>query len=229
MKIGIMKALLLLLLTCLFLISLQSCRDKDEPEQECTPDKTVYIPAILKDYFHFKEGSWWVYAYEHDTTIIDSFWVSVSGENFENNITRNHDYSKPFCFEFCGYSIQNKSTLDKEYYSSSGIVNSYGNEPNQAQFNVLDVAANGNYQYRITFSPDSSFVKIGPGNNITDLHQDTILFGRPYHEVIRCYYSGNPKQSDPYTEVLYARNIGKIQYTKQNGTTWYLVRYYIEQ
>jgi hypothetical protein len=224
-----MKTLLLLLLACLIFPPLQSCRDKDEPEVPCTADKTVYIPKILKDYFHFQEGSWWVYAYEHDSAIIDSFWVSSSANIFENNISRNHDYSEPFCFEFCGYSIQNKKTLEKEYHSSSGIRNIYSNTPGSSFFDVIDTEVNGNTQYRIGFNKDSSFVKEGPAGNFTDLVNDTVLFGTLYPEVLRCYYAGTPKQVDPYTEVLFGKNMGKIQYTKQNGTIWYLVRYHIEQ
>lgn len=224
-----MKAFLPLMFTCLVFPVLQSCQEREAPDVPCSPEKTVFIPAILKDYFHFKEGSWWVYAYEHDSTIIDSFWVHTSSNSFDNNIVKHHDYSKPYCYEDCDFTLQHGSTIDKGFYSSTGVKNSRSNTPQTSFFNVIDMEINGNTQYRVTYYPDSGFAKEGPAGNFTDLVKDTVLFGTLYPEVIRCYYAGNPKQVDPYTEVLYARNIGKIQYTKQNGTTWYLVRYKIDR
>lgn len=57
-------------------ISVNSCKEKFE----CSTNNNVPIPQIMKDYFYYKEGTWWVYKNTKNNTY-DSMWVSQSSSN----------------------------------------------------------------------------------------------------------------------------------------------------
>ncbi len=54
------------------LFNLTGCSDKLQDDKPCVESNTVKQVQKLKDYFYFKEGSWWVYQNIVDTNITDS-------------------------------------------------------------------------------------------------------------------------------------------------------------
>lgn len=72
-----MKNKLLSLFLILFTFFIVAC-SKDKIE--CSSTNTVNIPQVMKDFFFYKEGTWWVYKNVKDNTF-DSMWVRQSSSN----------------------------------------------------------------------------------------------------------------------------------------------------
>ncbi|HCS19178.1 MAG TPA: hypothetical protein DIW47_01210 [Bacteroidetes bacterium] len=214
---------------CGGLFLLQACSDDKAEEIPCTPDRTVFIPQILRNYFYFDFGSTWTYANANDSDKLDLYQISQSSFSTQNNTAMNPDISQPYCYEDYISAFQRYSSPEKEYDSKTRIENSRFNTPLSGTFDVIYSDMNGNTQYIVTYNPDSTFAKAGPTGTITVLVADTVLFGRNYKDVIRCSYTNSSNHLYPYSEVLYARNIGKIQFTLQNGPTWFLKNYTVKQ
>lgn len=222
-----MKALLLLFLPCLFLLSLQSCRDKDEPEYECTSDNTVLLPEKAVSMFFFKEGSYWIYQRE-DSLYTDSVWVTKATVGIFPVDKKEYPYFKgQKCYEsrntyFAShqgyffddniYSLQNRAPKTTTTYSEELFF--LGDGWQKTSDIRLDFM--GNEIERINAYGDSVY------------HKDSIeVSGEHYFDITM--YKQMIQKPDYLIEAYYAPNKGMIRFKDTHDAWWNLIRYKIIQ
>lgn len=230
-----MKALLLLFLTCLLLISLQGCRNKDEPEYECTSDITVFIPKVADSLFFFKEGTYWIYQRE-DSLYEDSVWVS--GE-----VTKNHPVDHELypevrtkkCYEFRSVMLTSKEAFLFE--KSEFVVQRY--EPiNGTDYSKEVFFINENIIFSDPTDKAQKSRVIFVGNNLArnNGYDDTATWlnsyshgNITYNSVIHLKNRLYSMDKDYAVEVYYASGVGMIRFKDKHDSWWNLIRYKIIQ
>ena len=105
-------------LVCLGALFLSSC----DEDFECSSDNTVPIPQNMKDFFYFKEGTWWVY-YNTKTHLYDSLWVRKSSLNVYRGEGREGFGKIDKCYEQTSMAIDAQSTISPLEYLGWGISN----------------------------------------------------------------------------------------------------------
>ena len=222
---------LLLTLSCLALLNLQSCRDKDEPEYECTPDITVLLPEKAVSMFCFKEGSYWIYQRE-DSLYTDSVWVTSAHEYIRPVNTKVHNYFKGqkcyqsrstfftsgngYLFFSSKFSLQtdfpdNTSSYSEEWFSLyENPTLSSGNSPQ------VRIEYGGNELAQMNSFGDSAF------------HLDSITIKNTvYSDVVR--FKKHASFKDYLKEAYYAPGYGMIRFKDIHDAWWDLIRYNIIQ
>ena len=207
------KILFLILIVSVFI--LYNCNQCETTQ--CTEGNTKHkISSVVKKYFYFKTGSWWVYqneiSLERDSIYVvkdeyEKFFISEACECDERIFVR---YESTFNDSFYYYT---------ESYSSPSI-----------NFNRISYGSSISYlTYRFRVQDDTSL-------SLTNQHNAIITFipiykgiKEEFKEVYRCFY--NKALTDYLSDSYFAPNIGLIRYQYKIGdeTYWNLVNYHVIQ
>ncbi len=215
----------------IFLISttifwLHSCEKPKSEPISCT-NNTMPLPQMAKDYFLFKDGSYWVYQ-NITTKQIDSFYVNEFVDATGDNNQFKYGNKLKRCYEFYAYKLNGVligkiscvlypllPSNDKYYANQTFFIDEYNNKVTGQTFS------------KFTFIGDSllrsGFVLGSTINTIDSLEVN----GTFYYHVINqtCTNLGIDYAKVSY----YAKNIGLIKFTTNNNQTYELVKYHINQ
>ncbi len=224
-----MGKLILVLIFCGFVFG--TCR-KDNPKV-CDNSNTILVNQHAKDFFVFKEGSWWVYE-EEKTKEIDSIWV---GRSTEEKLVP-HGQTQRSCK--CGYGKckqeyfvrfmnkyrnNNNNSCLYTYWISTGIseeatgmrslncdiIDTFKHFPPsiyQLEYNQLDIPSIYETYYSTISEVDSLIVN-----------------GKVYRDILYIKYDHHYHGIEQ--EAWFARNLHLIKYGFKDSTTWNLIKYNI--
>jgi hypothetical protein len=194
-----------------FFLCTNSCKEKFE----CNPNNTVLIPQIMKDFFFFKEGTWWVYKNVKNNAF-DSLWIRETSYRTE----RGGDGfgSKEKCFQNAKviisdkknsglfFQISNTSTDGDRYHFSSF------NEGKDVSFTFLSG------ELETTFNPRPYYIK----------KIDSICIqNKTYNDLIEV--NSINLLYDKIINRIYGNHVGLIKYIDRDSNQWELFKYHINQ
>lgn len=210
---------------------LQSCRDKDTPTYECTPDITVLLPEKALSMFYFKPGSYWIYQRE-DSLYTDSVWVTASvAQNIAVNTKYSPDFKGKKCYEYRsttlmsgkGYFFDN---VEFAFLTPYPIIDSsYSNELFFVYEN-LDLISGKSSLCRAIFKGNRLVEDNGFGDSSVLL--DSIQIRNTIFSNVLMFRK-NASFPDYLKEAYYTSNIGMIRFKDIHDSWWNLIRYNIIQ
>ncbi len=198
------------------IISCQSCKKKFE----CTAGNNVPIPQIMKGFFYYKVGSWWVY-YNIKTNAYDSMWVSQSSSNIYRGEGKEGFGDVNKCYEHTVMGIVNKRTVDFMRWDLSNFVL---NNNQRFGFTIYwrDPSTNVNKDLNLFFS-DGIIETYNPVRPlIISTPDSTTIQNNRYNNLIEVdaynFYYDNIKYR------LFAKHVGLIKYIDRDSNQWELVK-----
>jgi hypothetical protein len=183
------------------------------------------LPQMAKDYFLFKNGSYWVYE-NTATNETDSFYVDGFTDRTGDNTQYKYGNELNRCYEDCDYNIigtlvsklnigifpfepSNEDNFDKQLF----FINEYNDLTKQSYT-------------KLAFVGDSIIKSDILGSQL--LKFDSLQIGNIYYKNI-LQISNSILGIDYTKQSIYAKNIGMIQFTTNDNITWILKRYHIVQ
>jgi hypothetical protein len=229
-----MKIIFNLLLTLVLLVSNLNCKRIKYATTACNKKHRVEIPQRVKDYFYFKDGTYWVYQ-NQKTLATDSHWVCDSYLGTKE--IKGNSNQKCHCFNGTCYENMKIKILD----ASSTTCTNNGSEYLQL-FITLDYNEaekyNKNYYRFLLETGRATSINAFWHNGSWFMDQDGFK-GNELKDTSNCNIKGaNYKECiierkrqgiifDHYKEVLIARNIGIVSYINYYDSTrtrWSLIR-----
>lgn len=216
MKHTISKITLVLFLC----ISAWTCKEKFE----CNSNNHVPIPQIMKDYFYYKEGSWWVYKNTKNNTY-DSMWISQSSSNNYRGEGREGFGSTDKCYERIVMGIEQLGGDSISKFSMWDLSNFILNNDNRFGFGVFwrDIASTGNIDLNLFFT-NNQLETYNPVRQISSEFKDSAMVqNQTYKNLIEV------TGSNYIYYWLFAKNIGLVKYIDRNSNQWELIKHNINQ
>lgn len=217
-----MKQPLALLLIIILILCLQSsCKE----EFECSSSNTVNIPQIMKDYFYYKEGTWWVYKNIKNNTY-DSMWVSQNSSNNYRGEGKEGFGSSDRCYEQTRSVISSFSNSDLMSFRISNIIT---DEKERFRFIIFwRDPSNGLGKDFNLFFTNGILEMVDPirpliVNTLDSINVQNNIFNSLIEVDTRNFYYDNIKYR------LFARNIGLIKYIDKDSNQWELIKHSINQ
>jgi len=184
---------------------------------QCTDGNTKNrISTVLKNYFYFKTGSWWVY--ENELSLErDSIYV------VQDKIERIMPDESCKCNEQLFVRI-GTSTNDSIFYNTSSEMSSA-----ISFMKVLVGSSNYDYTYRFEVQNDTALKLENQHNGIIQYLPEYAGPKGNYSKVYRCFY--NKVLTDYLSDSYFAPHIGLIRFTYKegDGTYWNLINYHVIQ
>lgn len=189
----------------------------------------VAYPYKMKDYFMFKDSSYWIYQ-DSISGDIDSFWVN----NFKKVDIWPYKLAgtrKSPCYEIIEYRIYRKlnSNYEEVELSSSFSNNGAENERFYVDYYLRNDSNILKYETRFAsdgydaIDQDTLDLK---GYNVK--YKSIVVNNKTYNDVIfhyePYYYSGHWIRN-----IYYAKNIGAIKFKDADGRVWKLIRHKVKQ
>jgi hypothetical protein len=201
--------------------------------------RKIVIPQLVKDYFYFKVGTYWVYQ-NQTTQELDSQWICTSDITTRNIYSNNkcNCYHR-LCFENMKViklstkendCVQNNTNTYSAYFIDVPILNNF--TKNDYYYGWSSTKGNSTfYRNNYNIKPISGAVFYSNGN----------WFGYGLKDTTNCVVNGVTYNNckiqrdslhtlyDHYKEVLLVQNIGVVSYKDTSYTKWNLIRSYIIQ
>ena len=211
----------LLLLALLPMLS-NNCKK----EAEC--ETVLSAPQDFIDYWHFPEGSWWVYRLQGDSTAVDTVRVVNSSDGHVKPGT-------PEAGEFPTCEKIYQMLLDhsnRQYFASNPTYKRNG----QLFFDGQTWYARGKHEWRLTLSGDvaisvSGWILSYPFI-IGDRYENGIyladtlphsISGQTYPQIVHIHEpKREPERSRYYRDLYFAKNVGIIKQVISTGEVWEL-------
>ncbi len=203
------------LIVCMIVcsISVNSCKEKFE----CNTSNNVPIPQIMKDYFYYKAGTWWVYKNVKNNTY-DSLWVSQSSSNNYRGEGGEGFGSTEKCYEHTVMGIDNINTKGIMRWDLTNFVL---NNNQRFGFSAFwrDTTTTAEKDLTLFFT-ENNLENWNPTRLISSEFKDsTILQNLIYKKLIEV------KGSDNIVYWLFAKNIGLIKYIDRDSNQWELLKH----
>lgn len=203
-----------------------SCKKTDDKHTECV-NNTMSLPQMAKDYFLFKDGTYWVYE-NVSTKELDSFYISGFTDRTGDNTQFKDGKQLNRCHEFYDFSM-NGNLIGK----ITAVL--YPFEPDNGKPFERQTFFIDEYNNKVTSQSFSKFTFIGDSLLRTDVVLESAISladslevnGRFYYHII-CQTNAN-LGIDYARQSYYAKHIGLIQFTTNDNKTWVLKRYHIVQ
>jgi hypothetical protein len=214
-----------------------SCKRVKYATTACNKRNRVEIPQKVKDYFSFKEGTYWVYQ-NQKTLATDSHWVCESYLGTKE--IKGNSGEKCHCFSGTCYENMEMKILNP---SMTECVHAGNKEPYIRFFLTLDYNEAEKYSknyYRFLLETGRAtsinefwndgrwrlnYMGIGIGNELKDT-SNYYVKNLKYTNCILQRSNVLPIY-DHYSEVIMAQNIGIVSYVNYKDTTnatWHLIR-----
>lgn len=177
----------------------------DEKEKD-----TVNLYGPTKEYFSFKEGSTWEYEYENNSSIVES----VVSEKFSEGYSE-HGSSR---LEFFIYDLISSSSNKIVVRAEAG-----GLDPID-RIVLINYLKNSNVVYTPVLWNTGIEFSVEAGDKIEFLNS-FMVNSKSYSDV----YHIEPKASEVFKELYVAKNVGIIQKTYENDSTFILVDHNVIQ
>jgi hypothetical protein len=208
-----------------------SCKDKKPSGTSCTDPIFCQSVLVAKDFFFFKQGSWWVYeeatSHERDSMYVIQSVNSTTNYNFDITIkSALTDYEYHYWPEYYGYN---------NGCSMNGPVSKKCLYVNRSKYKFQNLYAES-FVFFIRYNKDD-FIYTGadvmncPNNTITiaEIYDSLAVAGASFQHVVRvdelcCFHEGNQP-----TKFYYTKNVGIIRKDLiDSNQVWNLVNYHIE-
>ena len=223
-----MKTLIQLILFTSLLLLLQavSCKRPDDKKLDCN-NNTMQLPQMAKDYFLFKDGSYWVYK-NTITQQQDSFYVTDFKNLTGDNTQYKYGNTLKRCYEMYEYKMKGNLIGGMKCVS-------YPNFPNNDLQFATQTFFIDEYNNKITGQQYSKFTFIGDSllrsdfvlGSTINLLDSLGVSGKFYYNIIS---QRNANLGIDYAKVsYYAKNIGLIKFTTNDNQTYELIKYHINQ
>jgi hypothetical protein len=206
---------------CAISLVTSSCKEKFE----CSTSNNVPVPQIMKDYFYYKEGNWWVYKNVKNNAI-DSMWVWQSSSNIYQGQGSEGFGKTDKCYEQTKSAIRNFSNPDLMSFRVSNIVT---DDRERFRFIIFwtDTTTTVNKIFELFFT-NSQLETIPPLHPIVISNIDSIILqDKKYHTLIAI--DANNYIYDNIKYRLFAKNIGLIKYIDRDSNQWELIKYNVNQ
>jgi hypothetical protein len=217
-----------LLFTSAMLFWLHSCeKPKSEPSPISCTNNTMPLPQMAKDYFLFKDGSYWVYK-NTITQQQDSFYVTDFKNLTGDNTQYKYGNTLKRCYEMYEYKMKGNLIGGMKCVS-------YPNFPNNDLQFATQTFFIDEYNNKITGQQYSKFTFIGDSllrsdfvlGSTINLLDSLGVSGKFYYNIIS---QRNANLGIDYAKVsYYAKNIGLIKFTTNDNQTYELIKYHINQ
>lgn len=193
-------------------------------EFECTTENSVPIPQIMKDYFYYKQGSWWVYVNVKNNTY-DSLWISninsynnrgEGGEGFGN---------KDNCYERLVMGVEQRGGDKVSKFSMWDLSNVILDNNNRFAYGIIwrDISTTANLDLNLFFT-NNELETYNPVRHINSVYKDSVTVQhKTYNNLIEV--SG----SSFIHYWLFSKHNGLIKYVDKDSNQWELVKHQIIQ
>lgn len=201
-------------------IAFSSCKEKFE----CNANNNVPIPQIMKDYFYYKEGTWWVYKNIKNNTY-DSMWVSQSSSNNYRGEGGEGFGSNDKCYERIVMGIEQSGSDSVSKFSMWDLSNFVLNNSNRFAFGVFgrDISTTAEWDLNLFFT-NNQLDTFNSVRNISSVLKDSAtLQHKTFKNVIEV--SG----SNYIHYWLFSKHTGLIKYIDRDSNQWELIKYNINQ
>lgn len=197
-------------------ISVNSCKEKFE----CSTNNNVPIPQIMKDYFYYKEGTWWVYKNKKNNTY-DSMWVSQSSSNNYRGQGGEGFGSTEKCYERIVMGIQQRGSDSVSKFSLWDLSNFVLNNNNRFAFGVFwrDIATTANLDLNLFFT-SNQLETYNSVRQISSVYIDSATVqNKIYNNLIEV------KGSNYIHYWLFSKHSGLVKYIDRDSNQWELIEY----
>lgn len=212
---------------CLLAFIFTTCHK--EENLKCTEKNTIKVIQHARDFFYFKQGSWWVYE-EETTKLRDSIWVEKTAENTyvpEGGIQRTCNCGWGKCEEKLGVRFVNKN----HNKTNNDRLFGYGIMSDIVEEGTAIRSSGGHYfslsDIRLAYDKHGNIVEPLPFDASLERINSMQIEGKTYEDIIRIYYQEGKGDGDWLEEGFFAKNIHLIKYRRSDSTTWNLVKYNI--
>ena len=207
------KLLFLILIVSLFILNnCNRCKTI-----ECSEGNTKNrISTVVKKYFYFKTGSWWVYQNE------------ISLERDSIYVVKD-EFKKFFISEACECDerifVRYESTFNDSFFYSTESYSSPVVVFNRIKYN----SSYRDLTYRFTANDDTLLRLSNTHNAIITFLPSYKGINEEFKNVYRCFY--HKALTDYLSDSYFAPNVGLIRYQYKNGDAsyWNLINYKVEQ
>ncbi|MFN6086594.1 MAG: hypothetical protein ACK476_16895 [Fluviicola sp.] len=214
----------------LLLLFLQSCKDKDtQTACEKAPETCQYL-SEAKEYFAFKEGSWWVYeeetTHERDSVYVTSFINNASSHYFNTEIlsTRDSFYTRYFPADFYeGNGCSYPGPVNKRCLYIRKIKSKFQNHLGESNimFFKHDLGSSDYTGSGVNYCDNN---KITISNILNNFSINSLNFNKTIEISEDCSHF----EGDQPVKFTFSKGVGLIKKTLiDSNETWNLVSYHI--
>ncbi len=213
-------------------IVLSTTRGCDGCKKEPVPTECngyMEYPQIMKDYFLFKDSSYWIYK-DTATGALDSFWV-LDYEKQSYWPYKEAGTRKCPCYEIFNYKIKRNSISKTQEIYLQSYYRNLGKEKETYNAKFILRANNSvhkNEERFTTIGYDSIWnetpVEGGYIYKLSKIEVNSVT----YNDIQFLYYP-NPNPYDWVRRIYYAKYIGAIKFEDEDGRVWELVNYKVKQ
>jgi hypothetical protein len=217
MKKPIREMILLLLIIS---FSISACKEKFE----CSASNNIPIPQVMKEYFYFKEGTWWVYKNVKNNTF-DSMWVSQSSSNNYRGEGGEGFGNLDKCYERIVMGIDQSGGDKISEFFMWNLSNVVVNDNNRFAFSVFgrDISTTVNWDLNI-FYTNNQLETYNSVRQISSVYKDSATVqNQTYKNLIELM------GSNFIHYWLFSKNTGLVKYVDRDSNQWELVKYNINQ
>lgn len=221
-----------LFIISLFLLLVNGC---NKPSCECETYKN--IPISTKEWFHFKDSSWWVFRMAEDTTIFDTVTQVLTKDESSNN----------GCYQEYSSTMPCSEKLTIFYnHSNTDLFPSYNANNNKFGYHFITVSSpsansvifsmeNGTsaleamgrfLDFPLTINKKFGFYTVIDSTNGFEINKLNLLNTTIYLKYTESHYL-----QDNMTDIWWTKGVGIVKYIKSEGkkpkATWELTNYKI--
>jgi hypothetical protein len=204
----------------LAIIFFNGCKEKFE----CSSNNKVPIPQIMKDYFYYKEGTWWVYKNVKNNTY-DSMWVLQSSSNYYQGQGGEGFGSTDKCYERIVMGIDQRGGDSVSKFSMWDLSNFVVNNNNRFAFGVFgrNISTTANWDLDLFFT-NNELEKYNPIRQINSVYKESeSVQNKTYNNLIEVVGSNQVHYW------LFSKHIGLVKYVDRDSNQWELIKYNINQ
>lgn len=197
-----------------------NCKEKFE----CSSNNKVNIPQIMKDYFYYNEGTWWVYKNVKNNAY-DSMWVSQSSSNNYRGEGREGFGNTDKCYERIVMGIDQRGGDSVSKFSMWDLSNFVLNNNNRFAFGVSgrNISTTTEWDLDLFFT-NNELEKYNPVRQISSAYKEIeTVQNKNYNNLIEVIGSNQVHYW------LFSKHIGIIKYVDLDSNQWELVKYNINQ
>ncbi|MFA9213374.1 MAG: hypothetical protein ACEQSR_05950 [Candidatus Methylacidiphilales bacterium] len=204
----------------LAIIFFNGCKEKFE----CSSNNEVPIPQIMKDYFYYKQGTWWVYKNVKNNTY-DSMWVWQRSSNYYQGNGGEGFGRTDKCYERIVMSIDQRGGDSVSKFSMWNLSNFVVNNNNRFGFGVFgrNISTTANWDLDLFFT-NIELEKYNPVRQISSVYKESeSVQNKNYNNLIEVVGSNQVHYW------LFSKHIGLIKYVDLDSNQWELVKYNVSQ
>lgn len=200
-----MKTIVIILLGPLVYF-ISSCKE----DFECKNENTVPIPQFMKDFFYYKQGTWWVYK-NIKTNTYDSMWLSQNSTH--NSRGGDGDFgSKDKCYD---YTMMGIDHIGKAGFMKWDLASAIVDNNNRFCFTIYGQNPVTTVNWGLTLFFTNNILETS-GSHPSVYKDSIVIQNKRYKDLIEVKGSGH------IIYWLFAKEAGLIKYIDADSNQWEL-------